>query len=772
MTADHQTQLSSAIKYSLGYGKSDNTPNQHTAATFADFVAAIDSHRATGKGQHWFAGPFCEAPDDESHRDGSKALAIGRPHRCRRCTQPRNWIGLDVDSPTADGCQLTAESFAALVQLLHRRSGAVYTTASHREGAPRCRVVLELDRPLPREELIRAAERVRAGIDAAMVGQGYSALPWDSSCDKPEQPLYAPVITSQFYRLEGQPIVVAELMADGPPAPDRTSLEPPRATPAAQADPYAIAAVDRALRAIAAAPEGARNDVINREAHGLGGFVGQGRLSRPLVENVLIEATRAAGWSEPGKTEATIRSGIVSGMQQPRTDGLPNQILMSLGSVKETAPDKLKLVDLSGLRTAVIEGPKFVIEPLIPCGVLTLFGGHGGSGKSMLALAWAALVACGQGWAGLQSSGTRRCLFVSLEDPGELVRYRLRGIAEVYGLDFEAIERNLRVVDGADMDAALVSEVSEFGTRKLRPTARLHEVAELARGAGFIVIDNASDSFDGDENNRQQVRYFVRLLSSIARANDAGLLLLAHIDKAAAIHGSRGNSYSGSTAWHNSARSRLALVPIDDVLHLLHEKANLSAVAAPIAVRIDSTTADARVLVPVQPDSEATREDAARRTKDDAAMILSMIANAVAAGIEVPVAMRGPSTAAHALALLAEFPREYKSREGRQRVAVAITHLLRMGHLERVAVRSSSRNTKELLKLTPAGEATLVPARALVPHTPSAIDARAEGRASVDVDQIESVTHETHETDAGCNFAFSPHGPGVLTATLEVPRHD
>src|SRR5688572_4665051 len=473
---------------------SDNTPDQREVASFADLVDQIAVDRGADKGQQWIAGPCGIAPDDAAHQDDkSKALAIGRPHRCRRCALPRNWVGLDVDSPMPDGRRLTAESFVALVDLLHRRSGVVYTTASHQPHAPRCRIVLELDRALPRDELIRASEQVRAGIDAAMVERGYSALPWDSSCDRLEQPLYLPIESSQLYRLEGSPIAVTDLMANAAPAADRSSAPPTHLAPATQADPYAVAALDRALRAIAAAPEGTRNEVLNREAHGLGGFVGQGRLSRTLVEIVLIEATRAAGWSEPGKTEATIRSGIVSGMQQPRTDGLPDQMLMSLGSVKETAPDKLKLVDLSGLRTAVIEGPKFVIEPLIPCGVLTLFGGHGGSGKSMLALAWAALVACGQGWAGLQSSGTRRCLFVSLEDPGETVRYRLRGVAEAYGLDFEAIERNLRVVDGADMDAALVSEVSEFGTRKLRPTARLHEVAELARGAGFIVIDNASD---------------------------------------------------------------------------------------------------------------------------------------------------------------------------------------------------------------------------------------------------------------------------------------
>ena len=61
----------------------------------------------------------------------------------------------------------------------------------------------------------------------------------------------------------------------------------------------------------------------------------------------------------------------------------------------------------------------------------------------------------------------------------------------------------------------------------------------------------------------------------IAREHDAAVVLLAHIDKAAARNGGQGNSYSGSTAWHNSARSRLALVEDEATgLELLHEKAN------------------------------------------------------------------------------------------------------------------------------------------------------------------------------------------------------
>src|SRR5690625_5910278 len=76
----------------------------------------------------------------------------------------------------------------------------------------------------------------------------------------------------------------------------------------------------------------------------------------------------------------------------------------------------------------------------------------------------------------------------------------------------------------------------------------------------LIVIDIASDAYDENENSRRDVRFFIRALATLARANDAAVVLLAHIDKVAARNGGGGNDYSGSTAWHNSARSRIALM--------------------------------------------------------------------------------------------------------------------------------------------------------------------------------------------------------------------
>ena len=100
-------------------------------------------------------------------------------------------------------------------------------------------------------------------------------------------------------------------------------------------------------------------------------------------------------------------------------------------------------------------------------------------------------------------------------------------------------------------------------------------------------MDNASDAFGGDEINRRQVRAFMRSLAQVARSTGCAALLLAHVDKntSRARKAEGGEGYSGSTAWHNSARSRLFMSRAEDgLLTLEHQKSNLAKLQEPIAL--------------------------------------------------------------------------------------------------------------------------------------------------------------------------------------------
>jgi hypothetical protein len=111
-----------------------------------------------------------------------------------------------------------------------------------------------------------------------------------------------------------------------PPETLVNALDPPLPEPPSKAnghdretipDRYVAAAVDAECRAVAAAPEGTRNDTLNRAAFNLGQLVGAHVLGRADAERHLLAAALACGLP-PAEALATIRSGLDAGAQHPR----------------------------------------------------------------------------------------------------------------------------------------------------------------------------------------------------------------------------------------------------------------------------------------------------------------------------------------------------------------------------------------------------------------------------------------------------------------------
>lgn len=354
----------------------------------------------------------------------------------------------------------------------------------------------------------------------------------------------------------------------------------------------------------------------------------------------------------------------------------------------------LMVADLAGFAHRDLSPPQFALDPLVPAGLVTLLAAHGGAGKSILALSIAAHYALGRSWAGFTPAGGR-VLFATLEDSADLVMWRLRKIAETHGLDPDQLEGQFTIADGSDGDGALATEFNAAGVRKVGESANLLRLEELAAGAGLIVVDNASDAFDGDENARRQVRWFIRRLGQIAHANESGLILLAHLDKHAARYSSNSNSYSGSTAWHNSVRSRLAIIDRDGQPQLVHEKSNLGPKADPVPLE----WTDSGVLVPRNCMDESARHDEARERQDAAGLLEAMQA-AQATDTNVPAARSGPATAQHILQTFRELPDDLHGKDGRRRFWRAMGLLMDQGRVSSETYKASNRHEKTRLKVT------------------------------------------------------------------------
>ena len=114
---------------------------------------------------------------------------------------------------------------------------------------------------------------------------------------------------------------------------------------------YAAQALRLELNAIHTAAQGSRNDALNRAAFSLGNLVAGGCLQRQEVEDALHQAGLAVGL-EPTEVDATIRSGIESGLVHPRQPGTAPQVQASSRTAAEEKPPSLPKgmfsLDLSG----------------------------------------------------------------------------------------------------------------------------------------------------------------------------------------------------------------------------------------------------------------------------------------------------------------------------------------------------------------------------------------------------------------------------------------
>ncbi len=360
----------------------------------------------------------------------------------------------------------------------------------------------------------------------------------------------------------------------------------------------------------------------------------------------------------------------------------------------------LKRARVGNLADAESKDVEHVIDPLLPRGFVTLLSSHGGGGKSTLALTLAAHIACGRAWAGLATQ-RGRVLFVTLEDPTFVVRLRLSQIASQYPLCITSIDDNVEIVSGSEIvGAALAVNSTVNGVKTLNLTRVYEEIRDAAVGFDLVILDNASDAYHASENIRSDVNQFIRTLAiEIGRRPNSrhkAILLLAHIDKVAARNGGGENDYSGSTAWHNSTRSRIALLPSEDgaSAKLVHQKSNFRPRNADIPLVWVS-----KVLVPIS--AEAVSAARLAKMQSDAEVIYAVVTVALERNLIVSASTSGSNTAYHTLESLPELPVEFSAKsDGKKRVHAAITQLIRDGWLEKQPYTDHYRNKRLRLVLT------------------------------------------------------------------------
>lgn len=365
----------------------------------------------------------------------------------------------------------------------------------------------------------------------------------------------------------------------------------------------------------------------------------------------------------------------------------------------QDAPEGPSLVpvSVSDVLTRPDPPPRYVWSGYVPRGVVTLFGAHGGTGKSTIALMLAAATAMGRP---LFNIDTERCsvVFVSLEDGAGIVRNRLAGICEKWNIDPQELAGRLHIVDGTENPELFSAEARGPGEL----TLVYHKLRKLVQsvGAGLVIVDNASDAFGGDEIQRRQVRTFIRSLGAIAKANNAAMLLLAHVDKNTSRAGKAegGEGYSGSTAWHNGARSRIFMTRNDSGMLLIeHQKNNLGKMREPLLL---AWPKNGLPQVVDELPEEVINKLQGRADDTTAIAILRLIAEFEGRGHYCGTAMTARN---NPHAVLRSEPAFRALKLGRDDTRRIINQCQRAGWLEIIEYRTVDRKMRDRWTVTPAG---------------------------------------------------------------------
>lgn len=243
----------------------------------------------------------------------------------------------------------------------------------------------------------------------------------------------------------------------------------------------------------------------------------------------------------------------------------------------------LQPMDWSALQGTQPEPTQWRLEGWLPERVVTLLAANGGVGKSNLSLQLGVSLVTGREFMGLKTKRSR-VLVISGEDEARTVHFRTANVCADMGVALSDLQGQLIVYDLTQADCVL--------WRDGNPTQRMQWLADtvVRAKADVVVIDNASDVFADNENDRTAVRGFMRCLTTICSLTGCAVLLLSHVDKASVRVGAgmdSNSTFSGSTAWNNSARSRWAMVRSEQAVLLRHEKCNLGPLQEEIRLEFD-----------------------------------------------------------------------------------------------------------------------------------------------------------------------------------------
>lgn len=417
-----------------------------------------------------------------------------------------------------------------------------------------------------------------------------------------------------------------------------------------------------------------------------------------MGEAAKMDDSRFVAWWTSLTDEQRSEEGQEAFTRYRRIMGIGNSPLRVIPNPNEPPPSLWPPpIDLVALGAHEPMQPRFIIQDWLPCGYATLFAGHGGVGKSGLALHLCTAIALGGDFFGLQCE-PRKVLYLSCEDRENVLHYRLARICKHIGIPLADLAGYLNIVDLVGKPSILWERDPRTGFTSTAALAELERMMEET-GSDVVAVDGISDTFGGNENAKVDVKRYVNALVNLIDPNKGAVLLVGHVAKLTAAQASTTEGYSGTTGWHNAVRARWYLYPesrpgeegekperTGDLLLEL-QKSNLGTTDQSMRFtwNEDSRMFHGREIQGRTAAAKSLRDSHERR------VLLEVLAEVHQAAGHVPAASQGPRNAFAVLSGHVRFPDSLMGPEGRRRFWRHIQAMIMSGSIQEVTYRSGER---------------------------------------------------------------------------------
>lgn len=295
--------------------------------------------------------------------------------------------------------------------------------------------------------------------------------------------------------------------------------------------------------------------LIDTDGHLLNGCYEIVQKRRVLAEQIAFLA-RSLGLA--AYVKITMKRSQVSELRpyhRVHISGEISRVPVRLAHKKAAARRQKKNVLVTSIKVEPIgEGAYFGFE--VDADHLFLLGDFTVTHNSLLCQQLATSAVLGRPWLGI-SLKPGRALYLACEDDGDELHRRQCAVNRDLGYEMaDVLDAGLELIPRVGQDNAIMA--FDRPTWRMKRTSLMDKLVFRCReeGVQYVVIDTATQTFRGNQNDETQVADYITELRRLAIAIQGVVVLTKHPSMAGRA---LGTGESGNVAWHNSVRSRLYL---------------------------------------------------------------------------------------------------------------------------------------------------------------------------------------------------------------------